>query len=1116
MANSTDKSILTAAGKALLAQLNAEEKALVIDKMIFANVPNRPEYPQPDDVVPTDHVVHQEGVEQRGRLTADSVIYSTTLTSGVGPFEFNWTGAYCSEHGVLVTIDHHALTPKTADEPGVAGNTLVRSVVLEYKDIAEITNITVDASSWQYNATPRMKKMDEDVAQAIIDQNGKDWFIDDGFLVTPSGSAYNIKAGGGYVSGNRVAMEFDRSVQVPNKPSFIYIDAHREGTPTGEQVTLFDFVITAEEKDDYTDANGVKHFVCKIAQVLSDGSVSDLRPEGESADKEWVKQESSHTINKTSRLKVHGSTDLKVGDILAENINAVVVNGELFKLDKPLSGEVTAIGVNTVTVGGVQAVLLGGASEMLVSSRQSTLSRALSDVYDDSINVLDYGLVRDGFEAEPTDNAPALKQLFLLMRNRMLNARKVIFPTGGYYLDDFREVTPPYCEIDMRGSTWLFNGQRNYGTMMMVRNDAGFKERLALMNGTLDFQGAHANAIALGPLAHVSYYENLKFKNINSRVYVEDGSTFPRQSEGGTAFSFEMPGTVTGGNITFENVFSGFRVGQGSERDDMLTVNIKGVHAEKTEVIVQTTASDWGPTQGMLEVDIDEQANQEIHISDITFKDCGYSSHERVQNIAFEYIEHVGAGSESGNYFPWYGFYSENSSLAKKSNWKAIPYDETLPLWDSNKTYTTGEKCRVVNNGRLGALFAFNLGRNVHITKVRGENSYNRANYQATPQNPDGSTGYIGAIARGTGFNCTLSDVRVDVACDYLFESAPCPSCSYTASPAHGSHIVELIDVVNKGQTRHALVESQTPIAGTWSSKNGDITIDAQTQHAVNVMMTKNVSCKHGGAKLVGDNLKGVESNHKFTVDLGFVTAPYGTSKFTSVIKGKAFKFRSLLPNDAAYNAYSGGYNAGNKELASEFVLSHHNSDVASGGIRGVATSDLMVDFWINPAAPKGVRLYDYFNSLEPLDDNSISLGRGPKKYSAVYSHTGAIQTSDARMKTEPQPIDERVFAAWSEVEFCQFKYLEAVNSKGEDGARWHIGIIAQHIKYAFEKHGLNAFDYGLLCYDEWEEQLEITDEEGNTIVSGSPAGNMYSIRVDECMFLESAFIRWKLSKVLV
>lgn len=312
MANTTDKSILTAAGKALLAQLNAEEKPLIIDKMIFANVPNRPEFPQPDDVVPNDSIVHQEGVEQRGRLSADSVIYSTTLTSDVGPFEFNWTGAYCSEYGVLVTVDHHALTPKTADEPGVAGNTLVRSVVLEYKDIAEITNITVDASTWQYNATERLKKMDTDVAQAIIDQNGKDWFIEDGFLVTPQGIAFNIKAGAGYVSGNRVTLDFDRNVQVPNKPSFICVDAYREGTPNGEQVTLFDFVVTAEEKDDYTDSNNVKHFVCKIAQVLADGSVSDLRPEN--ALKSYFDQS---VINNTLPFNVFRTVNEKLQDVVS-------------------------------------------------------------------------------------------------------------------------------------------------------------------------------------------------------------------------------------------------------------------------------------------------------------------------------------------------------------------------------------------------------------------------------------------------------------------------------------------------------------------------------------------------------------------------------------------------------------------------------------------------------------------------------------------------------------------------------------------------------------------------------------------------------------------------------
>lgn len=411
MANTTDKSILTAAGKALLAQLNAEEKPLIIDKMIFANVPNRPEFPQPDDVVPNDAIVHQEGVEQRGRLSADSVIYSTTLTSDVGPFEFNWTGAYCSEYGVLVTVDHHALTPKTADEPGVAGNTLVRSVVLEYKDIAEITNITVDASTWQYNATERLKKMDTDVAQAIIDQNGKDWFIEDGFLVTPQGIAFNIKAGAGYVSGNRVTLDFDRNVQVPNKPSFIYVDAYREGTPNGEQVTLFDFVVTAEEKDDYTDVNGVKHFVCKIAQVLADGSVSDLRPEGESADKAFVRNLASKQQNELTCSQIWPPVperDAKLGDILSYTSSSVRVNGQVRVLDRsiPELSQIELINEagNTIRAGGQQYRLRGVLDKSVVYAKGSELGLSIEDHFGRHVKLSAF-ITSDTVDAGPIINS---------------------------------------------------------------------------------------------------------------------------------------------------------------------------------------------------------------------------------------------------------------------------------------------------------------------------------------------------------------------------------------------------------------------------------------------------------------------------------------------------------------------------------------------------------------------------------------------------------------------------------------------------------------------------------------------------------------------------------------
>ncbi|MDI7847988.1 phage tail protein [Vibrio parahaemolyticus] len=481
MANSTDKSILTAAGKALLAQLNAEEKALVIDKMIFANVPNRPEYPQPDDVVPTDHIVHQEQVEQRGRLSADSVIYSSTLTSDVGPFDFNWTGAYCSEYGVLVTIDHHALTPKTADEPGVAGNTLVRSVVLEYKDIAEITNITVDASSWQYNATERMKKMDSDVAQSIIDQNGKDWFIEDGFLVTPSGSAYSIKAGAGYVSGNRVAMEFDRSVQVPNKPSFIYIDAHREGTPTGEQVTLFNFVVTAEEKDDYIDSStgkDVKHFVCKIAQVLADGSVSDLRPEGESANKNWVRKENLYNTQAITGTKpLVGYLD----DLIGENtkgFDSLYIIGTERNLDRLL------VMNTTIKTGVLVEIDLERLHVKIMDESEQIIQVPVYDWYSEEFVIF----ARDHGIHPQNSGLDNFRALSILTNSLQLTGGTILFDRSASYtfqVDQTLELSP-FVVLDFNNSVIKFEESKGKAfSKIVARGSHSFRYGFGIRNARL-------------------------------------------------------------------------------------------------------------------------------------------------------------------------------------------------------------------------------------------------------------------------------------------------------------------------------------------------------------------------------------------------------------------------------------------------------------------------------------------------------------------------------------------------------------------------------------------------------------------------------------------------------
>lgn len=186
-----------------------------------------------------------------------------------------------------------------------------------------------------------------------------------------------------------------------------------------------------------------------------------------------------------------------------------------------------------------------------------------------------------------------------------------------------------------------------------------------------------------------------------------------------------------------------------------------------------------------------------------------------------------------------------------------------------------------------------------------------------------------------------------------------------------------------------------------------------------------------------------------------------------------------------------------------------------------------------------------------PQADNTWSAGQAGFRYSVVYAATATINTSDERVKTAPIQISDQILDAWSSVEYVQHKFLDAIEAKGEAAARWHFGVIAQRVKDAFEAAGLDAFSFGLLCYDEWEEQPEIVDEwedqytdilikqeetvehpatdtleawvevipaiserqlikpAGREVVQAHrPAGNRYGIRYEEALALEAALMR--------
>jgi hypothetical protein len=152
--------------------------------------------------------------------------------------------------------------------------------------------------------------------------------------------------------------------------------------------------------------------------------------------------------------------------------------------------------------------------------------------------------------------------------------------------------------------------------------------------------------------------------------------------------------------------------------------------------------------------------------------------------------------------------------------------------------------------------------------------------------------------------------------------------------------------------------------------------------------------------------------------------------------------------------------------------------------------------------------------TLRPRTDDEYTLGGPSRRWTIVYATTGTINTSDEREKEQIGDINEAVLRAWGNVEYQQFKFKDAVVKKG-DGARWHIGLVAQRVKEAFEAEGVDPFAYGILCYDEWEEQEEKIEEGVGVVQQFEAAGSRYGIRYEEALALECAYLRQRLNSVV-
>ncbi len=278
---------ITQAGEALIASLQAQGLPLVIDTMIFANVPGL-DPAQPADraqAVPTAHVVHSAAVppEFRSFVHPNQVVYSVLLGSDVGDFTFNWQGLYCSEHQTLIAVAELPSIAKRANDEGTntPGNNLTRNFMLQFTGAQVLTGLTVEAEVWQLDFTVRLKGIDERERLANRDIYGRAAFLGDGWLLAKNAVGYHFEPGTGYVEGIRAALASQTPAVPAPLPCDVYLDACLE--PQGSDVVTLvtpRFVPHGAGLPDYAEGAplNTQHYCVMVAHVAADGAVTDMRP----------------------------------------------------------------------------------------------------------------------------------------------------------------------------------------------------------------------------------------------------------------------------------------------------------------------------------------------------------------------------------------------------------------------------------------------------------------------------------------------------------------------------------------------------------------------------------------------------------------------------------------------------------------------------------------------------------------------------------------------------------------------------------------------------------------------------------------------------------------------
>ncbi|NMR23227.1 hypothetical protein HID67_07715 [Pasteurella multocida] len=248
------------------------------DEFIFAMIPNLTADNLAQHLtIPSESLIkHRQAVSKAGVINENAVVYSVTLGTEIGDFDFNWIGLINKRTNKLAAAVQADTIKKTRNKNNVQGNSLTRNVLLEFTGAKQLTGINVSADTWQIDFTVRLHGIDEKIRLTNRDLYGRAVFFDDAFLVKRgAGNNYTIDVGHAYVEGVRAEIKQAQTIQATSLPCSIYLDVVHHCTVTGAYETEIKFL--KQSKSDYLDTANRQHYVQIIADIDSTGEVTDRR-----------------------------------------------------------------------------------------------------------------------------------------------------------------------------------------------------------------------------------------------------------------------------------------------------------------------------------------------------------------------------------------------------------------------------------------------------------------------------------------------------------------------------------------------------------------------------------------------------------------------------------------------------------------------------------------------------------------------------------------------------------------------------------------------------------------------------------------------------------------------